>query len=233
MLWGLQPVQQQAAYGLTVELLRRQVHLGLLSPGERLPAERALAEQLGVSRVTLREALRVLQTEGYLRVRRGASGGAFVAAADALRELALRRIGRDPAAPLRVLEFREANETAAARAAATRRTPGDLAALGAAVEAARSAADLALLRRAESQFQIALGAAAHNTLLARAIEEALAATFLPFASEPESGSLRDVVRGRERLLEAIRQRDPVGAEQAMRLVLARERAQMQVLPDVA
>ena len=101
MLWGIKPVQQQAAYGLAVEGLRRQIQLGLLLPGERMPAERKLAEELNVSRVTLREALRILETEGYLTVRRGSQGGAFVANEETLRKITLRRIALDPALPMR------------------------------------------------------------------------------------------------------------------------------------
>ena len=52
--------------------------LGLAAPGERLPAERDLAARLGVSRVTLREALHALQEAGYVESRRGRYGGTFV-----------------------------------------------------------------------------------------------------------------------------------------------------------
>ena len=148
MLWGLRPVQLQAAHGLAVDVLRRQVHLGLLAPGERLPAERTLADQLGVSRVTLREALRVLEAEGYLSVRRGVQGGAFICDLKTLQRLATRHLGRDPAAAMRVFEFRDAIEPLAARLAAARRTPTHLQALTASLDAARSADSPATLRRA-------------------------------------------------------------------------------------
>ncbi|MEC8482530.1 MAG: GntR family transcriptional regulator, partial [Pseudomonadota bacterium] len=52
MLWGLRPVEQQAAYGLAVDRIKRQIHMGFIMPGERLPAERKLAEEVGLSRVT-------------------------------------------------------------------------------------------------------------------------------------------------------------------------------------
>ena len=62
MLWGLRPLEPKAAHGLAVDQLQRQIHSGLLLPEERLPAERQLSDQFGISRVTLREALRVLET---------------------------------------------------------------------------------------------------------------------------------------------------------------------------
>ena len=72
MLWGLRPLEPKATYGLAVDSLRRQIHSGLLLPEERLPAERQLSDSFGISRVTLREALRVLEESQYINVRRGA-----------------------------------------------------------------------------------------------------------------------------------------------------------------
>jgi|CXWL01.1.fsa_nt_gi DNA-binding FadR family transcriptional regulator len=63
---------------ITAQLRRRVIH-GHLKPGDRLPAERDLAARLGVSRNTVREALRVLEMAGVLRLQKGATGGAFVA----------------------------------------------------------------------------------------------------------------------------------------------------------
>lgn len=66
------------AFEECVERVLSAVKLGLVSPGERLPAERDLAGRLGVSRVTLRDALRSLADAGWLEIRRGRHGGAFV-----------------------------------------------------------------------------------------------------------------------------------------------------------
>ena len=66
------------AFEETVERLLQAVKLGQVRPGDRLPSERELAVRLGISRVTLREAIRVLAQEGYLASRRGRSGGTFV-----------------------------------------------------------------------------------------------------------------------------------------------------------
>lgn len=66
------------AFEECVERVLSAVKLGLVSPGERLPAERDLAGRLGVSRVTLRDALRSLTEAGWLEIRRGRHGGAFV-----------------------------------------------------------------------------------------------------------------------------------------------------------
>jgi DNA-binding FadR family transcriptional regulator len=62
----------------TVQRVLQLIRLGLVPDGERLPPERELADRLQISRVTLREALKVLQDAGLLEVRRGRYGGAFV-----------------------------------------------------------------------------------------------------------------------------------------------------------
>ncbi|MFI6298818.1 FadR/GntR family transcriptional regulator [Nonomuraea sp. NPDC050790] len=74
----LRPVRAGNAFEETVERLLQAIKLGVVAPGEKLPPERELAVQLGISRVTLREAIRALQDSGFLDVRRGRYGGAFV-----------------------------------------------------------------------------------------------------------------------------------------------------------
>jgi GntR family transcriptional repressor for pyruvate dehydrogenase complex len=73
------PVQSQTAFEETLERLGTAIKLGLLQPGERLPAERELCRQLGISRSTLRQALTALVQSGHLYASRGRSGGTFVA----------------------------------------------------------------------------------------------------------------------------------------------------------
>src|SRR2546430_13776751 len=75
----LGPVRVGNAFEETVERLLTVIKLGLVAPGERFPAERELAGLLGVSRITLREAIRELQQLGYVESRRGRLGGAALA----------------------------------------------------------------------------------------------------------------------------------------------------------
>jgi GntR family transcriptional repressor for pyruvate dehydrogenase complex len=64
----MEPIQARSTHDLVVDRLRRAIHLGTYLPGDRLPPERELAMQFGVSRVTVREALSLLQGEGFLFV---------------------------------------------------------------------------------------------------------------------------------------------------------------------
>ena len=74
----LGPVRSQNAFEETVERLLAVIKLGVVGPGERFPAERELAALLGVSRITLREAIGDLRDAGYVESRRGRFGGTFV-----------------------------------------------------------------------------------------------------------------------------------------------------------
>jgi DNA-binding FadR family transcriptional regulator len=72
------PVNDRRISELIVEQIRMLIRQQQLNPGDRLPAERDLCERFGVSRVTVREALRVLEANGLVEIRVGARGGAFV-----------------------------------------------------------------------------------------------------------------------------------------------------------
>nr|WP_030669549.1 FCD domain-containing protein [Streptomyces rimosus] len=110
----LRPVRAGNGFEEALEQILQIVRLGLVPGGERLPAERELAERLHISRVTLREVLKVLQDEGLVESRRGRYGGTFVrprrqnADEDELR----RRIGKVDVED--TLRFREVLEVGAA-----------------------------------------------------------------------------------------------------------------------
>jgi DNA-binding FadR family transcriptional regulator len=82
-LWArsvFSPVPVRNAFEVTVERLAQSIRLGVLSGGDRLPPERELADRLGVSRVTLREAIKALRAADLVESRRGRGGGTFVVA---------------------------------------------------------------------------------------------------------------------------------------------------------
>ncbi|MFM9448019.1 FadR/GntR family transcriptional regulator [Streptomyces acidiscabies] len=109
----LRPVRAGNGFEEALEQILQVVRLGLVPGGERLPAERELAERLGISRVTLREVLKVLQDQGLLESRRGRYGGTFVLPRSADGEDELRR--RIAEVDIEdVLRFREVLEVGAA-----------------------------------------------------------------------------------------------------------------------
>jgi DNA-binding FadR family transcriptional regulator len=131
------------AADLVVHEIRAQIISGRLKAGQLLPAESQLVQQLGVSRTALREAYRVLETEGLIRVRRGALGGAEVhppstEAATRTAGLVLQYLGTTVSD---VYHARAAIEVPAVVAVARRHTVEDIARLRAAAEEATGALD--------------------------------------------------------------------------------------------
>ncbi|WP_311946118.1 FadR/GntR family transcriptional regulator [Halomonas piscis] len=146
--------------------LKSALQQGRWAVGERLPVEAALAEDFGVSRNTVREAVRVLCHTGVLETRQGA--GTFVralrGAGDTLREVERARL-RDQ------LEVRQTLEAEAARLAALRRSDEDLAVMREALNAREAAGRHIDARIAHDQrFHLAVVRATHNAALATLYE---------------------------------------------------------------
>ena len=112
----LRPVREGNAFEETVERLLTVIKLGVVGPGERFPPERELAAQLGISRLTLREAIRELNKAGYVESRRGRLGGTFITYSRPEPSVSeLRRLAQQNAEKLTdALAFRFALETGAA-----------------------------------------------------------------------------------------------------------------------
>src|SRR6201986_5161850 len=79
---AFEPIRRRRAFEEVCETIRHQLSFRALRPGDKLPAERELAEQLGVSRSALREVLRTLELAGILELKKGIKGGAFVRPGD-------------------------------------------------------------------------------------------------------------------------------------------------------
>ncbi|SDT12177.1 DNA-binding transcriptional regulator, FadR family [Brevibacterium siliguriense] len=77
-LRAIAPARSGNVFEETIECLLQIIRLGIIPPGQRFPPERELADQLGISRATLREAISELQSAGWVNVRRGRGGGTFV-----------------------------------------------------------------------------------------------------------------------------------------------------------
>ena len=160
----LRPVVRLRLFEQLVERIIEHIRAENMETGSRLPSERVLAQSLGVSRNTLKQALLVLDVQGIIEVRHG--GGMYLArpidAAEPLAALVDRR-GRLPD----VLDAREAIETKLAELAAQRRTDADLAALDAALAMMKDEIDQGIDGAdGDQHFHAALVAAAHSPILA-------------------------------------------------------------------
>lgn len=202
-------------------VLDREIAKGTLGKGQRLPTESALAEQFGVSRNVVREAIARLKNEGLVETRQGS--GAFVSASPANLSF---RIGADdessPDALRHIFELRIEVEVGAAALAAERRTEAQLAAIREAVDAIARAITGGEDGTAEdAAFHHAVAAAANNpcftdfmAFLAARIGHSIAVArdhSARFQALPEK-----VQREHERIVRAIAGRDPEGARRAVR-----------------
>src|SRR5215208_6566277 len=223
----------------TIERIVGAIKARLLSPGDRLPAERDLAIQLGVSRSTLRVALQNLVQAGWLEVRRGRSGGAFVArwplmpGPRRLPEVLTRRREGLPA----LLDYRRAVESAAAAFAAERATPAEVAEL----EALTSAIDghtrgFEAYRAGDARFHIGIARAAHSPRILEAVTEVQAAMteVLDVIVYHSAEVLRHSTDYHWHILDAIRAHDSEAARRAMlNHVMATENVIYGLIPEVA
>ncbi len=165
-----EPVRAATTFEETVERLGTAIRIGLLVPGSKLPPERDLAEQLSISRSTLRAALTTLVQSGHLTARRGRGGGTFVS-----DEPPLDKRGAD-VEPLsdkawEVLDVRVAVEAGAVILACERARKEDIERLGALVDRMAGADDFEIYRRADMQFHIGVAEAARSPRLVTAMTE--------------------------------------------------------------
>ena len=153
------------ASDLIADDLRERILSGALAAGTRLPSERILIAQTGLSRSTVREALRILEVQGLLEIRTGRDGGARVirphsghVTTSVTMLVRGHRLG-----PRAVLQAREAVELACARLAARRTSPEGWAIIAAAERAAAAGPEDAAT--ADVDWHLAVAAAAGNELL--------------------------------------------------------------------
>ncbi|GAA1206788.1 FadR/GntR family transcriptional regulator [Rhodoglobus aureus] len=168
----LRPVRGGNSFEETVQRLLQTVRLGLVGPGERLPAERELAGMLAVSRDTVREAIASLSDAGYLVSRRGRYGGTFVS--EVLPTHLPGTDQEDALAPTRnlspeviedTLTLREILEVGGARHAAGRAlTPSERELLWLSLVEANEATDEEY-RRLDSRFHLMVGELAGSASL--------------------------------------------------------------------
>jgi DNA-binding FadR family transcriptional regulator len=170
---ALNQVAQPRAHEYVAEQIRRVILLRLVAPGRRLPYEQELASALGVSRTTVTQALRALEQEGLVEVRRGRGGGVFtqVVSTDGEDPEVARELRDTREEILAAAEARAMVEPAVAELAAVRMSDEVLERLEALNDEMRaSGADDHRFMGADTAFHMAVAAAAGNPLLADVME---------------------------------------------------------------
>lgn len=161
------PVVSRHVADDVVDRLVTAVALGVYVPGQQLPTERELAAMLGVSRTSVREALKKLTDSGYVEVRRGRNGGYFVLAnwGPASADHVNRHLIPNWEKFEHLFDARTLVEPLIARTAAERCTESDREAITNALEAYRAAPDHNASRSADSSLHYAIAQATQNPLL--------------------------------------------------------------------
>ena len=207
------PLKRRRVSETVAEQLRKAIFSGRIQPGHKLPPEREMAQQFDASRVALREALRALEQEGMISIKRGSGGGAFVADFNgALRALAgslntAVKLGQAKSAHL--TEVRTMLEPEMARLASLRADEANLKAIESVVQAQEEELRTgSLSRKYGMEFHRLVADACHNPVLpivVGAIDDSIRDSILrsKLTHEMRAG----VVAYHRRILDAIRSRD--------------------------
>jgi DNA-binding FadR family transcriptional regulator len=227
----LGPIHVPKSSEVLASQLRVHILDGTIADGAALPAERDLVVQTGLSRGSVREALRILHTEGLITTRPGRLGGSVARRPgdDALaRYIGLFVQGRGISL-MSLLQVREAIEPSIASLAAVNRTQEDLAALVAITKRIEDAfANVPVYLTENVNWHIAIASASHNELLKAFITAISGLVFK--ASAIENFASEDVrtlvIKAHRRILQAIVERDADAAGRRMARHLAALTRQM-------
>src|SRR4051812_6228226 len=189
----LEPVKLRSGAEHVADRLVTAIALSEFVPGQRLPSERELASTLEVSRTTTREAIQRLAALGYVDVRRGRTGGAYVleATGPGATEMIRRTLLPEWHNMEHLLEFRQMIEPLIARTAAGRLTPDDADAIRTALDGYVDAGDDREASRAADQaVHVAIANATGNPYLASLSGQIRREISLGFGAEPYSREIR-------------------------------------------
>ena len=194
--------------------IRSLIYSGTLGPGDRLPTERDMAAQLGISRVTLRAAIRALGSARFLTVTVGSKGGARVNTPEVIAECWHDWMRRHRHEANDMFEFRQLLESSIVALAAQRRTEADVAELEKIGFAPPDG--WTSVTRWHNRFHDGLAAAAHNPYLQSAYASIRDKIFAPplVVDERRIAEMRQV---HEFILEAVRDGDSERAAAAIKL----------------
>ena len=217
----IEGVKRRRLHEPVADQIRQAIFKGLIVTGHKLPPEREMAEHFQTSRVALREALRSLEKEGLITIKRGAGGGAFVADFDsALNALAdslntVVRLGSAKSADL--TEMRCILEPEITKLATIRATPEDISAIEAVLVAQEQELEGGeLSRKLDMEFHRCIAEAAHNpvmNIVVSAVNQSIRNSIL--RSKRTAEMRQRVVTYHRQIFEAVRSGDASLAKNVM------------------
>ncbi len=167
----LQPVQRRTVAEEIIEQIKGLVMNGTLKPGDRLPAERELAEQLSVSRASVREAVRALSLMGLVTVKQGEGTFLNEDVGDVFHSSVSSKLLLKRSQIIELCEARGLLEVAMARLAAKRATPDDLEQIGNCLaKMERSLGTCEVFTREDYAFHVLVARAAKNDIIGDVLE---------------------------------------------------------------
>jgi len=218
MAFQFKPVESRRLYQQIADQIRELIDRGGFEAGTRLPPERDLAQQLGVSRPSLREALIALDVEGRVEVRSGS--GVFVSVAQPDRAVA--KTAAMGESPSQLMEARSVIEGEVVILACARitdamlvRLRGLLKSMAAEIERRSARVDL------DREFHMTLAEMTGNAVLARLVGELFDERHSPISAKISSRfestrTWKTALKEHEAILQAVEARDPIAAQAAMR-----------------
>ncbi len=223
--------RRDPAYLRVADALRAEILSGAAPPGARLPSESRLADRFGVSRSSVREALRTLASERLIATTRGATGGSIVQRLEPRHVSAMLRSNIAALANAQgctteeMDEVRELLEVTGAWLAALRRSPMDLAALRVSIPTEPSSVPIETQRAMNLDFHQRILAATGNRLLTVFAEPVADVVYERFrGQEYDPDYFARMSEDHRTILAAIEDRDQVGARRAMAAHLRHSRA---------
>ena len=214
----IQAIEPQRLYRQIAGQLRALLAKGEYPMGTRLPAERDLARQLGVSRPTVREALIALEVEGWVEVR---IGSGVYALDRSRRKLASEAPASTEWGPLELLRARRVLEGETAAIAALLAKRKDIVALGQAIADMSAAAAAGMMPQdGDREFHSVIVQAGGNSVLAETVEKFFDGRRGPIATRlgghfENAKSWSAAIEEHQLILDAIRLHDPAAARAAM------------------
>lgn len=215
-LW--KPVQITTASETIAARIRNAILDGSLKPGDRLGSSIELAEQFNVSRLTIRDALKKLESLGCVEIKVGSAGGTWVGGSNLARyvDAAAVQLKLEGVTPQEMIEAQLAIECTTAELAAKNATPEEIARLKALLQEAGTKKDDPLaFTEAGMAFHHAVAEGAHNRVLAAQLHTLRYVIRSTYSKERKPEITDRVIAEHQHIADLIEAHDEAGARQAM------------------